>query len=206
MARFVLCAIFAVLGQNTAVQWSGPEDSARHMRTCIRLAQEAQAHGGSPYGAIIVDPATGSIIEGRNNASQNPLWHGEMAAINNFSDSIAPTSVYAVASRYELYTSAEPCPMCMSAIAWSGFGRVVYGTSIPFIEQHGGEQIDLRASEVVAASPKTILLETLLSNETDPLYVNVAAALHHAHVNDRAHDEVEDEFLRKFSGLKQRHI
>mmetsp|Transcript_74526 Transcript_74526/g.207060 ORF Transcript_74526/g.207060 Transcript_74526/m.207060 type:complete len:199 (+) Transcript_74526:79-675(+) len=181
----VLSQLYLVLGY----QWSGPEDSARYMRHCIRLAKEAQKEGGGPYGALIVDPATGKIYEGRNHAGQNPIWHGEIAAITNFSDSIAPTSVYAVASKYELYTSAEPCPMCMSAIAWSGFGRVVYGTSIPFIEEHGGEQINLRASEVVRASPKQVLLETLLNNETDPLYLDGAALKHHDHVHGHTHEE-----------------
>ena len=35
------------------------------------------------------------------------------------------------------YTTAEPCAMCMSAIAWSGFARVLYGTSIPYFSSNG---------------------------------------------------------------------
>ncbi|CAE8585076.1 unnamed protein product [Polarella glacialis] len=150
-----------------------------------RLAQEAAAAGGGPYGALIVDPSVGIIAEGHNHAAKNPIWHGEMAAISNLSDIISPSSVYSLAASLELYTSAEPCPMCMSAIAWSGFGRVVYGTSIPFIQEHGGSQIDLRARDVIAKSPKSVLLyEGFLHNETDPLYASPSV---HRHDHDHTH-------------------
>jgi len=100
----------------------------KYIRRTIELAKEAVAAGGSPYGALIVDPELGQIIaEGSNNASHNPIWHGEMSAIKNLSD-LSSKPVYAIASSLELYTSAEPCPMCMAAIAWSGFGRVIFGT------------------------------------------------------------------------------
>lgn len=147
------------------------------MRRCIQLAREAEAKGGGPYGALIVDPALGAIVaEGRNHAGQNPIWHGEMAAITNLSMVLQNRSVYEAAPRLELYTSAEPCPMCMSAITWSGFGRVVYGTSIPFIAAHGGMQINIRATEVVASSNKHIEVQGgVLANETDPLYLQGAA-------------------------------
>ena len=53
--------------------------------------------------------------------------HGEMDAINRLSDLLNASggaSVYKVAPTLELYTSAEPCPMCAAAISWSLFGRV----------------------------------------------------------------------------------
>ena len=92
------------------------------------------------------DPKDGTIVaEGRNDAGVDPIWHGEMAAIKNLSDIVNATgkTVYAVAPTLALYTTAEPCPMCMSAITWSGFGRVVYGTSIPYISSLGQPQIQV---------------------------------------------------------------
>ena len=107
------------------------------MRQTIELAKESVHNGQSPYGALIVDPSTQSIlVEGKNHASQNPIWHGEMDAINRLAEYLENNggkSVYQVAPNLELYTSAEPCPMCMSTIEWSGFGRVYYGTSIPYL-------------------------------------------------------------------------
>ena len=89
------------------------------MRRAIVLAREAEAAGGEPYGALIADASGAIVAEGRNHASNNPLWHGETSAIANLSRLIN-TSVYDVAGNLTLYTTAEPCPMCMGAILWSG--------------------------------------------------------------------------------------
>jgi tRNA(Arg) A34 adenosine deaminase TadA len=85
------------------------------MRRAIVLAREAEAAGGEPYGALIADASGAIVAEGRNHASNNPLWHGETSAIANLSRLIN-TSVYDVAGNLTLYTTAEPCPMCMGAI------------------------------------------------------------------------------------------
>mmetsp|Transcript_45487 Transcript_45487/g.90078 ORF Transcript_45487/g.90078 Transcript_45487/m.90078 type:complete len:196 (+) Transcript_45487:47-634(+) len=169
--NYVLSLLVILLHVTKLKAWSDAAKSAEYMRRCIVLAREAQDAGGGPYGAVIVDPSRGILAEGRNHASHDPIWHGEMSAISNLSAVLKHASVYEVAPDLELYTSAEPCPMCMSAISWSGFGRVVYGTSIPFIEKQGGKQIDIRAAEIVARSHKQIILEGgVLANETDTLY------------------------------------
>ena len=114
----------------------------------MQLAQAAVKDGGAPYGAVIVDPEKNEIIvQGNNHASSNPIWHGEMDALNKLAGMVEKEglTVYQVAPKLELYTSAEPCSMCMSALAWSGIGRVYYGTSIPFIASQGLNQISIRA-------------------------------------------------------------
>mmetsp|Transcript_65280 Transcript_65280/g.187826 ORF Transcript_65280/g.187826 Transcript_65280/m.187826 type:complete len:220 (+) Transcript_65280:79-738(+) len=183
----VMLAGSAVGEDGSRQAWSSTAAQAKYMRRCIELAQEAQAKGGAPYGALVVDPKVGIIAEGHNHGAQNPIWHGEMAAIANLSDIIRPRTFDEVAAGLEMYTSAEPCPMCMSAIVWSGFGKVVYGTSIPFIAKHGGYQIMIRASHVIRKSSKHILLDGgVLANETDSLYAQGAA---HQHIGDEDHDE-----------------
>eukprot|EP00937_MAST-01D_sp_MAST-1D-sp2_P006137 g6137.t1 len=130
----------------------------RFMRRAIELALDAERLGGDPYGALIADPTKGVIVaEGHNHAAHNPIWHGEMAAIANLSAlQSANESVYAVAGNLELYTTAEPCPMCMSAIEWAGFGAVVYGASIPFVTSTGRKQIQVRATDIRARSAKDV--------------------------------------------------
>jgi len=54
---------------------------------------------------------------------------------------------------FDLYTTAEPCPMCQSAIAWAGISNVYYGTSIPYLQQRNWWQINIRALEVAAQTP-----------------------------------------------------
>jgi tRNA(Arg) A34 adenosine deaminase TadA len=175
-----------------AASWSNATMQASFMRRCIELAVKAQEEGAQPYGALIADPASATVVaEGYNAASRNPLWHGETAAIQNLSST--GVNVYEVAPKLELYTTAEPCAMCMSAISWSGFGAVYYGTSIPFIESQGAPQIDIRAVDVLASSTtlehNTTVVGGVLNNETDPLYTACGEHCQHRnHGHDQDHD------------------
>ena len=165
-------------------QWSTLVQQEQYMQRAVVLAKEAVAMGAGPYGALIVNPRTMTVVaEGLNHASKNPIWHGEMAAIANFSSTLSEgITVYDVASYHELYTTAEPCAMCMGAIDWSGFGRVYYGTSIPFIEQHGRKQIHLRATTVAQAGYTNVtVVGGILTNETDALYVHGEGKHAHHH-------------------------
>ena len=151
------------------------------MRRAIVLAREAEAAGGEPYGALIADASGTIVAEGRNHASNNPLWHGETSAIANLSRLIN-TSVYDVAGNLTLYTTAEPCPMCMGAILWSGFSTVIYGTSIPYLTAQGRDQIAIRADALARATPfrNISIIGGVLRNETDPLYACRTAHVHTA--------------------------
>jgi len=71
-----------------------------------------------------------------------------------------------------LYTTAEPCPMCIGAILWSGIGTVVFGTSIRFLQRRGWRQIDIRAGEVVRRSPWTCeIAGGVLERECNALFL-----------------------------------
>jgi len=114
------------------------------MRRAITLAGNAP---DLPFGAVIADRDTGAVVaEGWNRTALNPTWHGEIDAINHLPKSIA-------GRRLALYTTAEPCPMCMGAILWAGIEAVVFGTSIRTLQRQGWRQIDILADEVVRRSP-----------------------------------------------------
>lgn len=114
-----------------------------YMERAIEIARSNPRH---PFGAILVDSKSGAIVsEGINRSEFNPIWHGEIVAIE---------SAGRFAERFSwqnlrLYSTAEPCPMCQSAILWSGIGHVFYGTSIPQLVEMGWRQPDLRASDVI---------------------------------------------------------
>jgi len=150
-------------------------DHERHMRRAIELAAKVPE---LPFGAVIVDRATGTILsEGWNKTSKNPMWHGEIDAINT----LAASSVGIEGKNLVLYTTAEPCLMCQGAILWSGIEMVVYGTSIRSLQRMGWRQIDILAEEVVRRSPAwhCKLIGSVLERECDALFER--AMLHRNH-------------------------
>jgi len=99
-----------------------PED-AGFMALAIDQARGARF----PFGAVIV--RDGAVLaSGRNEGAEqgDPTAHGEMVVIQA---AIAAHGADALKGS-TLYTSGEPCPMCMGAILWCGFGRLVYAASI----------------------------------------------------------------------------
>lgn len=138
------------------------------MRRAIELALNVP---NVPFGALIVNRDTNEILaEGWNKTSNNPTWHGEIDVINQ----LVLRQESLDASKLVLYTTAEPCPMCMSAILWAGIGMVVFGTSIRFLQNNGWHQIDIHADEVVRRSPhwSCELLGGVLEKDCNALFVD----------------------------------
>lgn len=137
-----------------------------YMRRAIEMARQNPRF---PFGAVLVDNDNGQIVaEGVNRSHLNPTWHGEIDVINRYA--ALPERVSW--SRLRLYTTAEPCCMCQSAILWAGIGTVVYGTSIATLQRQGWTQIDIRADEVIRRTPFTRceLVGGVLEAECDPLF------------------------------------
>lgn len=106
-----------------------------------------------------------------------------MAAINNgttvLTDPQGPYKLTAsqaqkAFSSLSLYTNAESCPMCASAIRWAGFKEYIYGTSIDTLIKRGWGQIRIGSMEVFEQSfdlaNPTRLIGEVLTNETDPYF------------------------------------
>lgn len=79
---------------------------------------------GGPFGAIIVDKEGNVIAKGNNKVIKNndPTAHAEIVAIR---EACKKLNTYNL-SDYILYTSCQPCPMCLSAIIWSNIKEVYY--------------------------------------------------------------------------------
>ena len=80
---------------------------------------------GGPFGAIIVDKNNKIISIGNNKVliDNDPTAHAEIVAIRNACFSLKTYDL----SECTLYTSCEPCPMCLSAIIWANIKKVYYG-------------------------------------------------------------------------------
>ncbi len=118
----------------------------RHMALVLDWAHEAH----SPFAASLVDRGDDRILcRGLNQKSDNPILHGEISAIIECAR-LHPDVDWRTLT---LYTTAEPCPMCKSAIIWTGISEVVYGASISDLIELGIRQIHLDSPTVAAAAP-----------------------------------------------------
>jgi guanine deaminase len=99
--------------------------NAAFMQEAIRLAVEGVAAGrGGPFGAVVVKE--GKIIgRGCNEVTSknDPAAHAEMMAIREAAKGIGAFHL----TGCELYTTCEPCPMCLSAIYWARIERYYFG-------------------------------------------------------------------------------
>jgi tRNA(Arg) A34 adenosine deaminase TadA len=96
------------------------------MAEAIALAIKNVAQGGGPFGCVIVKD--GAIIaRGVNRVTQtnDPTAHAEVVAIRAACEALADFQL----SGCELYTSCEPCPMCMAAVYWARPDRVYFGAT-----------------------------------------------------------------------------
>ena len=96
------------------------------MQKAIELSIKNIHKNGGPFGCVIVKNNK-IISEGVNGVTQNndPTAHAEIVAIRNACKKLNTFDL----SGCELYTSCEPCPMCLSAIYWSHIDLVYYGNS-----------------------------------------------------------------------------
>lgn len=95
-----------------------------HMRHAIDLSLRMMRSGkGGPFGAVIVKGDV-AIAEGFNQvtSANDPTAHAEIVAIRRACETLGAFDL----SGCEIYTSCEPCPMCLSAIYWARIGRIYY--------------------------------------------------------------------------------
>jgi tRNA(Arg) A34 adenosine deaminase TadA len=110
-----------------------------------------------PFGASIVDTKSGMLLLRALNAVAqefDPSSHAEVRAIRKATRRLKRLSL----AGYTLYTTCEPCPMCMSAVLWAGLDRVVYGATIEDANRHCN-QILIPATEVAARSDMTCVVD-----------------------------------------------
>lgn len=96
------------------------------MRMAIRLSVENVKNGGGPFGAVIVkDGVVVATGTNRVTANNDPTAHAEVSAIR---EACRKLSTYNLQD-CEIYTSCEPCPMCLSAIYWAHLDRIYYANT-----------------------------------------------------------------------------
>ena len=111
------------------VQWDQPyPDDTAKMTLAIELSKQNVLRGtGGPFGTAIFDRATNLLVGvGVNRVVplSNSTLHGETVAIMQAEQALGHFSLASATGR-ELFTSCEPCAMCLGAVLWSGVNRLV---------------------------------------------------------------------------------
>ena len=93
------------------------------MKRAIQLAKDGVNNNGGPFGAVVVK--NGKIVAesyNRVTLSNDPTAHAEVLAIRKACNVLNTFDL----SGCDIYSSCEPCPMCLGAIYWAGITKVVY--------------------------------------------------------------------------------
>jgi len=132
-------------------------DQARMAAIAAFTARSLRMARPRPFGASIVHTKSGEmLLRALNAVAQefDPSSHAEVRAIRKAAKRLKQVSL----AGYTLYTTCEPCPMCMSAALWAGLDRVVYGATIEDANRHCN-QIRIPATEVAARSDMNCIVD-----------------------------------------------
>ena len=116
------------------VDWDRPyESDADRMRLAVDLSRENVERGsGGPFGAAVFEVGGPLVAVGVNSVVrlQNSTLHGEIVAFMMAQHRVGSFTLAGPGmAAHEVFTSCEPCAMCLGAALWSGVIRVVYGAS-----------------------------------------------------------------------------
>lgn len=133
------------------------------MRRAIQLSLESVKHGGGPFGAVIVKE--GKIIaEAANRVTldNDPTAHAEVNAIRQAARSLGRFDL----SGCDIYTSCEPCPMCLGAIYWAHLDRIYYGCNRRDAADAGFDDEFIYQELSLAPAERQKMMEVLLPDES----------------------------------------
>jgi guanine deaminase len=143
------------------------------MREAIRLAESGMREGrGGPFGCVIV--RRGAVVgRGRNQvtSTNDPTAHAEVAAIR---DACARLGTFQLAD-CELYTTCEPCPMCLAAIYWARIPTVFYGNDRQDAAAIGFDDAFIYEQIALPPERRTVAMKPLLRDEAQASFRGWAA-------------------------------
>lgn len=132
------------------------------MREAIRLSIENVANGGGPFGAVIA--RNGEIVAtgvNRVTANNDPTAHAEVSAIRSASQRLGTFNL----SDCEIFTSCEPCPMCLGAIYWARLKKVYYANTKADAKAIGFDDSFIYDELALPQDKRKLPAEAMLRNE-----------------------------------------
>lgn len=134
----------------------------KFMRMAIDLAVENVHNGGGPFGAVIVKD--GEIVAtgvNRVTSHNDPTAHAEVSAIRAACEKLGTFML----DGCTIYSSCEPCPMCLGAIYWAHIDRLVYGANKHDAADAGFDDSFIYKELEIDPSQRRLLTSTLLPED-----------------------------------------
>jgi len=137
--------------------------NATYMREAVQLAEQGMRSGrGGPFGCVVV--RRGEIVgrgSNRVTSTNDPTAHAEVVAIR---DACTALQTFQLPDCV-LYTSCEPCPMCLSAIYWARIPQVYYGNTRADAAAIGFDDEFIYQQVPLAPEARTVKMELFLRDE-----------------------------------------
>ena len=145
------------------------EEKKEFMRKAIELSLigSQDGIGQGPFGAIIVKD--GKIVgQGHNKvlSDNDPTAHAEVVAIRDACHNLGTVEL----QDCEIYTSCEPCPMCLSAIYWAKIGKIYYGNTRDDAAEIGFDDAFLYQEITLPLSERKIAIQPLGREEAQEAF------------------------------------
>lgn len=143
-------------------------DEKTYMEQAVKKTREGVDSGQSPFGAVVVKD--GKVIAAAHNTvwrDTDPTAHAEVNAIRAASKALKTIDL----SGTVMYTTCEPCPMCLTAIHWAKIDRVVFGATIADADDAGFSELTIAAKEMVRLGGSPLKVDSgLLQKECAELF------------------------------------
>lgn len=146
-------------------------DDRDFMREAIRMARANVAEGGGPFGAVVVKD--GKIVGrgvNRVTASCDPTAHAEVCALRDAARTLGDFNLGGAA----VYTTCEPCPMCLGAIYWARVSKIFYGGTQADAAQAGFDDSAIYRQFALPADRRAIPQVPLLRGEATQTFADWA--------------------------------
>jgi tRNA(Arg) A34 adenosine deaminase TadA len=143
------------------------KEQKRFMQRAVKLSIDNVRNGGGPFGAVIVKDGE-VIAEGVNRVTANldPTAHAEVSAIRAACHRVGDFRLKGCT----IYTSCEPCPMCLSAIYWAGIDKIYYGNTKEDADAIGFSDAVIYKEFTLPLTERTIPMRPLMRHEAQQAF------------------------------------
>ena len=137
------------------------------MRLAINAGVENVSSGGGPFGAVIVkDGEVVAVGANRVTPNNDPTAHAEVCAIRKACEKLGTFDLEGC----EIYSSCEPCPMCLGAIYWARISKLYYGCNQKDADEVGFSDEFIYKELALDESERSLKTEVLLPEEAKAVF------------------------------------